>query len=287
MTLKVVAIVETKYHEYVIKNSLLSCTFIRLNKNKKLGRFYEILSVIYSSDIVIISDFRSAMPFIYMLLSIIIRKKIVLSDDGLVSHNLDKNNYSFSSLNDGTVGKFKLFILSFFLKYISTFDRISAYPKYTKSLGKTIFNEVLEKSRFRNIEKVNKMLFIGQNPFTMGMLTKDYLEILDYIALKFKNLDLYYSPHPTFMPESIHNCWNVIGPSSSIKENDFSHVSSINSTGCIDFGLSGSKCFLPSLNHLSFKKDFLLHSHIDSQDTIINILNSYNNKIIKIESMHD
>jgi len=287
MTLKVVAIVETKYHESVIKNSSLSCTFIRLNTTKNLSRFYEILSVIYSSDIVIISDFRSARPFIYMLLSVILRKKIVLSDDGLVSHNLDKNNYSFSSLNDGTVGKFKLIILSFFLKYISTFDRISAYPNYTKSLGKIVLNKVSEKSRFTNIEKVNKMLFIGQNPITMGLLPKDYLQILDDIALKFKHLDLYYSPHPTFMPESILDPWNVIGPSSSIKKNDFSHVSSINSTGCIDFGLSGSKCFFPSLNNVSFKKDSLINSHTDSQDTIINILNCYNNRIIKTGPHHD
>ena len=67
-----------------------------------------------------------------------------------------------------------------------------------------------------------------------------------------------------------------MGASDDLKKNNFLYVSTINSTACIDFALSGSKIILADIQEINFTKRLFKENHILAQDTILEILDFYN-----------
>lgn len=251
----------------------------------------EALAQLKSSQTVIIGDFRSGVQLLVIFWAILLRKQVVLSEDGIIANIADLYDYSPKYINDGGVRSYKLFFLTLLRPFFRSCDRITVHPKFLESVGKS--RRVLSASLGEsvNLPKVFKsdndkrLLFVGQVYSLMGLNSRDILKHLKQLAdsLEGEYDQFLYSGHPKDSSlsheEVLAAGWTLVGSLDSLKLNLSSiryDLVGITSTSLVADYECVEKVMLLDARHMENKSSQSLFDIIKTQQVIQKIAQSEN-----------
>lgn len=310
--MSVVAFTETKYQYDVIANcadltpdvifhwsvrDFLEPTKKNVIEVPKILHFIiKGLLAIPCNKTIIIGDFRSFSQYLFILYSLILRKNIVLSEDGLFSHIADLYNFQSYVFDDGGVRRCKKPFFKILRKRLNGFDRITTQPKFLLNLNKpiSIYNSRLvgddAGSTLSHVLKCNQtIIFVGQPLNILGIDENAFYEKLDQYYFEFieKYSKLIYSLHPkedVNLAASMLTKWNVERRSvDEFRENgEAFDIVGINSTVLIDERNSCNQTFYFDISKLEFINGKRKKPQMLVQKTLLEIAKSKNVQMLRV-----
>lgn len=254
--------------------------------NSRIRFFLRSLGFLITSETLVICDFRSLVQMTIAFTAVVLRKKVILSEDGLISNIADMYGYRFENVNDGGVRGFKKYLLNYMSRIYEKSERITTQPEFFQYIrpNHDFYISKIEETNvkaglsLKNPRVDSKTLvFIGQYLHVMGIRQTELVRVLKELRRALPDYERFiYSPHPrdlALSKEEVLNLgWELSGSISKISRSASYDAVTFTSTGLLSDIFDGAKMFLIELSTLDFFMEDNRSGQLRAQNTLKNIL---------------
>lgn len=261
----------------------------------RIGFFFISIFQLFYHQQLVIGDFRSLIQQCVLITALILRKKVILGEDGLIANIADFYHFDVNAIRDGGIRPFKLVLLKLLRPFLKMSSRITTQPEFVSRVNPNV--EVFPSFLFSDTGYVTeegdvgqkKLVFVGQYIPALGVKNEEVIKILDFINSSFSHIygSIYFSPHPRGSGKLTEYAkklgWNISGSIEvCIAQLMPFDLASVSSTCLIDPRFDNCAKFVIDVDSLAFSAEWLRDAQSRCQNVMMEIVDCRGGQLSKL-----